>query len=229
MKKISMLLVSLLIILSFTGCNNKKTSEDFKKINYDLKDLEYVKICDDESKCPVKATIYFGDMNFTSDVKEIDDAINVINNDTKKYHEKTIESKVEGTACKENINYTYFVNSTYYQYTNDDFVTLGVVRNGYYACDDKNDPIATTSYIYDIKEGKMLTQEEFKTKINLTDAKIKEAIDSTINTMNKYDKTKYKIRDSYKDVTLIYDFNGNLYASYLLKDINKYMLAKIEM
>lgn len=43
MKKISMLLVSILIILSFTGCNNKKTSEDFKKVDYDLKDLEYVK------------------------------------------------------------------------------------------------------------------------------------------------------------------------------------------
>ena len=39
MKKISMLLVSILIILSFTGCNNKKTSEDFKKVDYDLKDL----------------------------------------------------------------------------------------------------------------------------------------------------------------------------------------------
>ena len=49
MKKISMLLVSILIILSFTGCNNKKTSEDFKKVDYDLKDLEYVKICDNES------------------------------------------------------------------------------------------------------------------------------------------------------------------------------------
>lgn len=229
MKKISMLLVCALIILSFTGCGNKKTSVDFKKINYELKNVEDIKICDDQFNCPVRSTTYFADMSYPSNVKEIDDAINTINNDTKKYHEKTIESKVEGTACKENINYTYFVNSTYYQYTNDDFVTLGVVRNGYYACDGKNDPIATMSYIYDIKEGKMLTQEEFKAKVNLTDAKIKEAIDSTINTMNKYDKTKYKIRDSYKDVTLIYDFNGNLYASYLLKDINKYMLAKIEM
>ena len=36
MKKISMLLVSIIIILSFTGCNNKKTSEDFKKIDYDF-------------------------------------------------------------------------------------------------------------------------------------------------------------------------------------------------
>ena len=47
--------------------------------------------------------------------------------------------------------------------------------------------------------------------------------------MNKYDNTKYKIRDSYKDVVLLYDFEGNLYASYLLKEINKYMLAKVEM
>ena len=71
--------------------------------------------------------------------------------------------------------------------------------------------------------------EEFKNKIGLSDSKIKEAIDSSINVMNKYDNTKYKIRDSYKDVVLFYDFEGNLYASYLLKEINKYMLAKVEM
>lgn len=229
MKKISMLLVSVLIILSFTGCNNKKTSEDFKKVDYDLKDLEYVKICDDESKCPVTATTYFGDMNYSTDIKELNDALNTINSDTKKYRQKTLNSKVDGTACKENIKYTYVVNSTFYQYTNDDFVTLGVVRNGYYICDDKNDPITTTSYIYDIKEGKMLTQEEFKKKIKLSDSKIKDAIDSSIKIMNEYDNTKYKIRDSYNDVVLVYDFSGNLYASYLLKEINKYMLAKIEI
>ena len=168
-------------------------------------------------------------MNYSTDVKELNDALNTINSDTKKYREKTLNSKVDGTACKENIKYTYFVNSTFYQYTNDNFVTLGVVRNGYYICDDKNDPIVTTSYIYDIKDGKMLTQEEFKNKIGLSDSKIKEAIDSSINVMNKYDNTKYKIRDSYKDVVLFYDFEGNLYASYLLKEINKYMLAKVEM
>lgn len=229
MKKISKILISLLIIILFSGCNNKKTSEDFKKVEYDLSNLEYIKICDDETKCPVLGTTNFADVKYPTDVKEINDAINTINSDTKKYREKTLESKVDGEACKENINYTYFVTSTYYQYTNDDYVTFGIVRNGYYICSDKNDPIATTSYIYDIKEGKMLTQEEFKKKLNLSDSKIKEAIDSSINIMNEYDKSNYKIRDSYKDVVLLYDFEGNLYASYLLKEINKYMIAKIQM
>ncbi len=229
MKKNSILFFSLLILVSLTGCGKKNTSEDFKKIDYDLKELEYVKICDDESTCPVTATTYFGNMSYSTDVKELKDALNTINEDTKKYREKTLNSEVEDEVCKENIKYKYFVNSNYYQYTNDDFVTFGVVRNGYYVCDDKNDPIPTTSYIYDIKEGKMLSQEEFKEKIKLSDAKIKEAIDSSINIMNEYDNKKYKIRESYKDVILLYDSNGNLYASYLLKDINKYMIAKIEM
>ena len=73
MKKINKVLILLVIIILFSGCNNKKTSEDFKKIDYDLKELEYVKICDDESKCPVNATTYFGNMNYSTDVKEINE------------------------------------------------------------------------------------------------------------------------------------------------------------
>jgi len=166
-------------------------------------------------------------LNYRSNI--VQKEIEKINSNTLKLYNRHKNSKFENDdKCSEEVRKTYYhpieVDSITERIINDDYVAVCIIRTVRNLCtniEEKNEP---DIMIYDVKEKKILTQEEFKKKEKITDEMIDKAINTTLDYLNDNpDGVRYEFKDVDMDtLKLYYGTDGNAHVIFFHNTFGSY-------
>lgn len=229
---ISVIVVLILLIGLYLFINSKP--KETQK-SYHLEKTKSIDICK-TTNCPIPDTINFNKVEYDTDIKEIQRIIKIINDETDNYYNMVTTSNINDAACsavKDIYNYRTAVFTNYNSYTNDDYINLSIKRTIVDVCTNEKQDGQVESYIYDRKQKKLITQEEFKIKQNIGTKKINDAITTNNTFLNENANLNLSLEDTYVDgnqnIVLYYDTVGNLIASYYQTKAKQYYTASIDV
>lgn len=216
----------LLYIFVFQNRNNNVTGENEYKPGT-VKEQKLLQPCKDTSDCMFGERYIYAHLKFDTGIAQIDDVVKKINEKEDELYTLTVNSTLDNDDCKNvksNLNFSHYYGAEYYTYESDKYVSIGVTYTSLDLCLNKYTGKQATAYIYDKTSKKMLTQEEFKNKIKLSDEAIYELIKNNLEFLNN-NGSNYKIQDKYKDVVVFFSEDGNLYISFYQSDIDNYLIT----
>ena len=227
-----LIVLTILIIVTVVSLILLNNKED-KKINYELEPLKEFSVCKNNSSCHAPGGNYsYNYMSLDTDIKEVQASIDKINKETKKLYNKSKKSNMDAKECKEASNtykHSFHSNTQYYQYENDNYISIGAKRVTYNLCTNESNQLRPEIYIYDKKQEKIISQEEFKKQLNMTEENISSLINFNLMNLNKIPNNNYTLEDTYKDgkqdTLLYYDVTGDLYIAYKNYKDNTYQIA----
>lgn len=232
MKKVSIFLFLLGIILLGAGCyfvvfrSNKINKEIVPKI--EINSFGEVNPCLDTSNCQPFAIVEYPNISYSSGTA-IDSKIEKINQDTKKYYQTAIDSDVSDGSCvsvNTIYNHSRQTFSDLYEYHNDDYLAFAISRIDINLCANLKDSQQMESYVYSIKEEKLLTQEELKESLQISNEDLKEAITQTIDEYNSSAGTSVTIDEiDLNDTVVFFNGSGEVVVSYPWVDNISYFTA----
>lgn len=231
-KKPLIILIVIIILLMILGSiiyayiPRKTTSiESIGKFKVE-KAYEY-KLCNE--LCGFAQNNYYRKINFNTNIDDVNKMVDDINNESKKLHEKVLASKItdkrECAGKTDLYNYSYLSTANFYDYVGKDYIIIGVQRTEYDVCAGKYDTKELEVNIYDRKNKKMISQEEFMKQNNISDElanqRINEYIKDTFNDLeipNDIDYSSKKFLKS-EDGKLLISFKNNKYNSYEIMNL----------
>lgn len=223
----------LLLLLGILMLNSNKqtTTTNYEETKYDLESIGAVNMCDTDS-CLVAATLTFYNIIYETDNEELKKAVDNINAETLQYYNSVLNSDVSDSSCavyQADLNHSLRVMTDYYVYTKGRYDSIAVNRVVSNICTREETYSQVEAYIYDKEDKKIITQQEFKRALEITDEKIKAAVSKNIEASNQFANTDMTIDDvDLSDIVLFYNNEGNLYVSYKVTKDNSYQVALIE-
>lgn len=218
-----------LIALGLISTNKilDKTKKPKKLEGYDIKETSTLTTCIDEN-CEYKMEDLYADISYDYDSDTLQKAIKELNENTQKYYkiakESTIDASCQATNPSANQN-SLRIKSDYNTYSDGKVITLNIKRTKINICTNEKESFQSENYVYDIEDDKMLSLEETKTKLNITNQDIHTAIKSA----NENFALEYNItittREEYTDIKIYYNTAGDLYLSYYVDELKEYMQA----
>lgn len=172
-----------------------------------------------EEPCNIYGGQYYK-INYSGDIDEVKSIVNNINNETQQVYEIANTSNMEDESCasfRNLYNHSIITFTEYFNYEDENFVSIAILRNKKNICTNEIES-EQKAYIYDKNEKKVITQEEFIVKLNVTQDEINNAIQQSLDTLNTYDRTNYTIENTYqdgvRDSLIFYNDDGRLFISY---------------
>ena len=237
-KKVSIILLIFGLMLLITGVvsviiqlQNKSNIYVPEETEYTLDLIDNVSTCYTEI-CPTISSISLNKINYETDNAELRAGIDKINRESEEYYQMVVESDVSNPSCemyREELVHDTIVNEYYLIYTKGRYDSVGISRYIYNVCDNIYKYQQVEVYIYDKKEDKVLSQEEFKNALNLSDEEIRAKINEDLLSPNEGLDASVTIDDvDFNDLVLFYDYNGDLYVSYKETKGNTYRMTRLE-
>lgn len=231
-KKTLIILIVIIILLIILGSlvytyMPRKTTVVDSVGEFKIDEAFEYKLCNE--KCSFAKNNYYRKINFNTNIDDVNKIVNDINNESEKNHEKVLASKITDNrecAGTTNIyNYSYLSTADFYDYVGKDYIIIGVQRTEYDICAGKYETKELEVNIYDRKNKKIITQEEFMKQNNITDElanqRINEYIIDTFDDIeipNDIDYSSKKIFKS-EDGRLLISFKTNKYNSYEIMNL----------
>lgn len=222
---IIILLLIIFIILFIKKDKNQETTTNYNnfKINEDLK----IDNCQENSSCEENIIVY-PILEYQGKIKEIKKLVNKINKETKSNYQESLNSSLNQESCQL-FQYTFahsiIFDNTLNWYENGGFIAISKISRRQNICQENANTYATSSYIYDKEEQKILTNKELLKKINITESSVLKKIEKNIKSINNNQSTNYKLSNTYQNnqpsYNLFYDNEGILMISYLQKENNQ--------
>jgi len=213
---ILILIIVLLVFVGFRFLKNDTKSTEKLFYDYPKEERKTIKICKDDT-CSMPINDNYEQLVIDSKYPKLDKKVKEINKKTLKYYEEVKKSTVEGEECA-NVKDTYYhrmrVSSIYYNYENDKYVSIGVQRKKYDLCTGSFENKDFDVYIYDKKDNKLLTQDEFRVKEKISTDEIKKAIDASMEIIREENDSTTELQGSYDDAFFLYGYNGDLYVAF---------------
>ena len=185
--------------------------------------LEYkYELCNDT--CAFSKNNYYKTIKYDTNIDEIKNIVDNINSESKKLHEQVLSSKLspeqECLGTKNIYNYSFISSASFYNYVDSNYIVVGVQRTNYNICDGKYETGELEVNIYDVKNKKIISQEEFMKQKNIT----KEDIDNRINTyiQDAYDDIEIPTDIDYDSKKLFINTDGKLSISFKTKKYSDY-------
>ena len=201
-KKIKILLFIIGGLILFTGglLTNKILDNDDSSIkkpvdiskkeeidNFLVKRENILNVCKEEP-CNIYGGQYYH-INYSGGIKVVETIVNNINTETRQFYEMANSSNMEDESCapfRDLYNHSLTTFTEYFYYEDESFVSLATLRKVRNICTNKVES-EQKAYIYDKNEKKVITQEEFIAKLNITQEEIDNAIQHSLDIINKYD------------------------------------------
>lgn len=219
------------IILVVLQIQKKSDNYVVEETKYTIEDLNVISICDTEN-CPTMPVVLLHDINYKTDNVELREGIDKINAQTHDYYEMINASDTSNPSCEQYqgiIKHDTLVGEHFYIYTKGRYDSIGISRYLYNICDDIYEYQQVEVYVYDKKEDEVLTQEEFKNALNLTNTEIEAKINEDLLSPNEGLDASVTIDDvDFNDLVLFYDFNGDLCVSYKITKDNTYRVTVLK-
>lgn len=180
-----------------------------RKKSFRIKEIKKVEMCKKAEGCLVDNPQYFHWLDFDSNIKEVNDAIDKINANTQKYYDQVEKSNVDKKEC-ENVKdiYNHSVNVFSFIKRNSDekYISACVLRDVKNLCTNEVTKVTPEIFIYDVKAKRMLTEKEFIDKENITQKQINDAIQGALD----FYGDDIEAGASYKDAEDIHVFYGDV-------------------
>ena len=229
------ILLSFILLVFLCGCGKKQSDVHTDPFDH-YKPLEEHKIvlCKEGRMCKAPQMVEFTTFKYDTKNPKIAKIVDDINDQIQKDYQKTIDSKIDSDECSNgnDYQYQYAVLETFHIYTDTRYVVLGLTRSEFHLCSDE--PSSHKYHqadikIFDLKEDKVISQEEFKKQLNITDEMIRKTIDDS---MKEYVESKMLGSLSnptvdYDDVVLFFDGDFGLQVSVKIKELNAYLAIPI--
>lgn len=179
---------------------------------FELIDKKYIENCLNTG-CNVSNDLY-AHLSYSGEVNAIDDALKTMNGNTDYYYDYVITSSFDGCEVgKDTYTYRKSINNDYYYYINDDYITFAVDRVEKDFCTTLTTVVPTEVYIYDKEEEKILSQDEFQSKLGYSSEELDKLITNYLKENNMTG-----IEESYFAKALYYKNDGKLYLSFSRND-----------
>lgn len=231
--KIIIIITIIAIALIFTGfiiLYEEKDSTDINKVDYSkysLEEIEGSNVCLTD-QCGIYPYANYL-LSYKTNIKEIDDIVDKINQDTKEYYDNYKTKEI----CNEKkgiYKYNNIMSTEYYIYANQDIINISIIRTDINLCTESQRIQPIESYIYDLKSNKIMSQEEFMTYLNISMEEISEKAEE--NMRDLYNLTSLEYSDiSLKENeanSLYFDNDGNLYYFYYDHNLGVYDSALVK-
>lgn len=223
---ISVLVIILALVLIFIF--NKKSSND-QFFDYPESERKSIENCKAEG-CDIWNTDNYDKLVLDKKYDVLKEKIDKINNDTEKYYQMVKKSNTNSDSCskvKDMYNHRKRVVSHYTNYENKKYLSISVGRIIYDLCEDTIEPKQEETYIYDKKSKKILSQEEFKAKENISDKEIYNAIKKMVKIIKDDVPEGIKLQEKYDDTMLLYGTEGDICVSFYVKEANAYYTGTV--
>lgn len=218
-----------LIVIGLISTNKilNKAKVPKKLEGYDIKETSTLTTCIDEN-CEYKMEDLYADISYDYDSDILQKAIKELNENTQKYYkianESTIDASCQATIPTANKN-SIRIKSDYNTYSDGKVITLNIKRTKINICTNEKESFQSENYVYDIEDDKMLTLEETKDKLNITNQDIHTAIKNANDNFVVEYNTPIITKEEYADIKIYYNTAGDLYVSYYVDELNEYMQA----
>lgn len=243
MKKTKKIIVTVVFILAITFLasgvyllvskpDNKKITKDNNKF-YSMPEEKRLSIKNCKTSiCHTTETDYYDTLVVNDEYKALNEKVKKINKETKALYKMANESTTNTAQCasvKDMYYHEYRVNSVYFNYENDKYASVAVQRNIINLCANTYERKQLEWYLYDKGNKKLLTQEQFKEKEEITESAITLVINNTIQQINKDESTNIQPKVQYTDTVVFYDYQGNILVSFYIEELNTYTDAIVKV
>lgn len=197
--------------------------------DYPESERKTISNCKNDS-CEISDVDYYDKIVLNKKYDALEKKIDKINKDTEKYYKLVNESDTNSSECfavKDVYNHRYRSVFDFVNYDNKNYVSISISRINYDLCRNTIDYKPTESYIYDKKEKKIISQEEFKLREMITDKDIKQAIEATIKIIENDVSGKIELQDSYDDAIVFFGNDGEILVSFYVKEAKAYYTATL--
>lgn len=187
---------------------------------------EELKICKAEN-CPAGNEDTYGKILLKSDIDELNEIVDNINDQTEEYYQKAKNSTFDDAQCahlKDMYQHSDRTTMDTYLYNGDQYIGISVLWTTWNMCTNPTKTDTFETYTYDLKNKRMMTQDLLKEEMKVTDENISYMIENDLEQFNQMNGTAYTLEDVYEDGTLSYTlffrYDGDLLAMYHLKPAN---------
>ncbi|GEM_PF-6346405 len=170
-------------------------------------------------------------MVYNTSIIDIQNMVNEINADMKKYYEEVANSTLDDTSCDAVRNVyqhsllPHFDITIYESKELTNIIASYLISN---LCLDSVEYLSLKSFAYDKEEKKVLNQDEFKKKYDVSDSEIEQAIQERLDSNNSINQTQYTLDDTRsRDYVVYFDRYGNLNVSYYLDSMQMYYFISL--
>lgn len=209
-KKLAKILICLSLLFFLLSAISYLFIKGYKATpTFGFGEIKKVKNCTGYGVCSLDDPAEFRMITLNFDNEVVQKEIQKINDNTLKFYKRQKKSNLDGGLCTEEARKTYYHSLEIYSITdkivNDDYIACSVIRLVRDVCSGKAEKNEPDVMIYDYKKKKLLSQEEFKAQENITDEMIYQAIQATIDYLNKGSNgMQYEFKDVDMDSLKLY-------------------------
>lgn len=203
---------------TITAIKQNKKEEIFK---IETKEFNHCKNPDDERCKYVNNSLRYITSNKSYPL--LDKAIKETNKIVEEKYNEIIHSNLDSTECdkvKDIYNYRKIYMMGEFLYETNNIIGIAYEITGIDICTGKRTSPLFNSYIYDVKQNKMLSNDEILKLYNIEKDFITKAISDNISYWNKENSTNYTIKDLNNNYKLYLSREGNLEVFYTLQQEN---------
>jgi hypothetical protein len=157
-----------------------------------------------------------------------------MNENTKKFAESVKETEsLSDSKCdsvRDLYYYRYNYYTMFYEYTGSDYISIlaNRVREDLCSTDYYQNKAEPEVIIFDRKQNKIITQEEFKKALNISEEEIQKVIENEYNTLGSVIyNNNMKYTEEITDYKLFYDEGKKLRVIFYCKDVNGYEIGNM--
>lgn len=206
--------------------NVDDSNHEAKAYTYSYDDSIKIDICNPSNpECSV-IPFEYAKLTYDTDIQEIQDFVSEINDDMKKYYEQVKNSDMNDASCASVKDFyqhsiTYHFDVEIYETKELTNITASYLLTN--LCTDTQESLPIKTFAYDKNGGKILSQADFMSKYDITDKKIENAIQSSLDSKNSFEQTNYSLQDTKsRDYIVYFDRDGVLVALYYLEPVKTY-------
>ena len=217
-------LVGIMLFLRSSSTKEEKVDTFF---DYPKDQIKKIKVCKNSSDCMFPDDV-FNYLTVKDQYTGLNESIKMINKETEDYYNQVKNSDLSSDECSAVRNkYTkgLYVENVFINYSNDKYISINTKRTITNLCTMKITRPQVKVYLYDIKADKMITQDEFIERENITDEEIKTAIDKMNEILKKDGEVIGDV--DYSDIVLFYGYQGDIGVSYRFVDDDMYFDATV--
>ena len=232
---ISVVVLILLIILGIFGFNkfSSKEQEVENKNFWDYDNTNKLKICKKNSfeDCQGPVYDYYDLIKIKYDYKVLNKELERVNKETLRLFEEAKKSDINDSTCdkvRNKYNYRLYNEVRFAPFENDFIISIAVHRKQTDLCTGEHKSLSYEAFTYDIKEKRLLTQEEIREIEQVTDEEIANTIKVATERLSKDENKEYELQNNYNDVILFYSEGGNLIIAFKIPGEDIYLDSGLE-
>ena len=230
-KKILLIIIAVVFVICIVFglvVFNKNNNESKNDLFYEFSEEEtkVIDICK-KSGCGFPSQDKFFFMKVNEEYSGLlNNSIKEINKETEKYYNEVNNSK-ECPNETDKFYHSKYVDIQFENYENNNYISITPIYTITDLCEMKVTRPEVKTYIYDKTDQKLLTQEEFIQKIEVSDGEIQQAIKEN-NDLIKEEENIEIADQTFDDYVIFYSYDGSINVSYSIEGSDMYYTAFVK-